>query len=96
MFILVYVVDIIIASSSLKFTDALVNKLNKEFALKDLDNLHYFLGIEVVRTKEALLMRQERYALDILQQVNMTCCKAVSTPMVPGEKLLVTDGELLV
>jgi hypothetical protein len=49
----------------------------------------------VVRTKEALLMTQERYALDILQQVNMTSCNAASTPMVPGEKLLVSNGELL-
>jgi hypothetical protein len=40
MFVLVYVDYIIIASSSLKFTNTLVQKLNQEFALKDMGDLH--------------------------------------------------------
>jgi hypothetical protein len=36
MFVLVYVDHIIVASSSLKFTNVLVQKLNEEFALKDM------------------------------------------------------------
>jgi hypothetical protein len=62
MYILVYVDDIIVANSSAKFTNALVKKLSQKFALKDLGDLHYFLGIEVTRNKEELLMTQERYA----------------------------------
>jgi hypothetical protein len=65
-FVLVYVNDIIVASTSMKYTNALIHKLSLEFALKDLGDLHYFLGIEVKRTKDTLLMTQERYALDIL------------------------------
>jgi hypothetical protein len=60
MFILVYVDDIIVISSSSKFTDVLIKKPNHEFALKDLEGLHYFLGIEVKRTKDKLLMTQAR------------------------------------
>ena len=41
-FVLVYVDDIIVASSSQKATDALLKDLEKEFALKDLRYLHYF------------------------------------------------------
>jgi hypothetical protein len=67
MFILVYVDDIVVASSSMKFTNILVDKLNQDFALKDPGDLNYFLGIEVSRMDEALLMTQERYALDLLQ-----------------------------
>jgi hypothetical protein len=66
MFILVYVDGIIVASSSMKFTNILVDKLNQDFALKDLRDLNYFLGIEVSRMDEALLMTQERYVLDLL------------------------------
>jgi hypothetical protein len=47
MFVLVYVDDIIVASSSQETTNALLKDLEKEFALKDLSKLHYFLGIEV-------------------------------------------------
>jgi hypothetical protein len=95
MFILVYVDDIIVASSSHQFTKSLIKKLNQEFALKDLGDIHYFLGIEVKRSADSLLMTQEGYALDILKRVNMDTCKAVSTPMSPSDKLLVTDGETL-
>jgi hypothetical protein len=46
-FLLIYVDDIIVASSSPQATAALLQDLNSEFALKDLGELHYFLGIEV-------------------------------------------------
>jgi hypothetical protein len=95
MFVLVYVADIIVASSTQRFTYHLVKELNQEFALKDLGDVHYFLGMEVTRMKEGLLMTQERYANDILHRVNIENYKAVSTPMVPSKKLLITDGEPL-
>ena len=53
-FVLVYADDIIVASSSQKATDALLKDLEKEFALKDLGDLHYFLGIEVKRLGDGL------------------------------------------
>ena len=49
MFVLVYVDDIIVVSSTGKATDALLRQLKSEFALKDLQELYYFLGIEVSR-----------------------------------------------
>jgi len=44
-FVLVYVDDIIVASSSQDAIEALLKYLQSEFALKDLGDLHYFLGI---------------------------------------------------
>jgi hypothetical protein len=60
MYVLVYVDDIIVASSAVKFTNSLIKMLNQEFALKDMGDVHYFLGIEVKRMQEGLLMTQER------------------------------------
>jgi histone deacetylase 1/2 len=48
-FVLVYVDDIIVASSSSATIDALLADLQHDFALKDLGELHYFLGIEAIR-----------------------------------------------
>ena len=42
-FVLIYVDDIIVASSSKNANDALLHDLNSEFALKDLGDLHFFL-----------------------------------------------------
>jgi hypothetical protein len=47
MHVLVYVDDIIVVSSSPQDTSALLRDLEKDVALKDLGELHYFLGIEV-------------------------------------------------
>lgn len=71
MFILVYVDDIIVASSSQEATKCLLRDLEKEFALKDLGDLHYFLGIEVKRTVDGLLMTQERYSADVVKRAGM-------------------------
>jgi hypothetical protein len=56
-FVLIYVDDIIIVSFSSDATDALIRGLHKDFALKDLGNLCYFLGIEVSRSKSGLLLK---------------------------------------
>jgi hypothetical protein len=47
MFILVYVDDISVASSTQEAVTALLKDLKNDFSLKDLGELHYFLGIEV-------------------------------------------------
>jgi histone deacetylase 1/2 len=78
---LIYVDDIIVTSSSSEAVMALLMDLRKDFALKDLGDLHYFLGIEVKRDKEGLLLSQEKYAQEILTWVGMTKCKASSTPL---------------
>jgi histone deacetylase 1/2 len=51
--------DIIVASSSQEAVSALLQDLNKEFALKDLGELHYFLGIEVKKIKDGIVLTQE-------------------------------------
>lgn len=94
-FVLVYVDDIIVASSSQSATAALLKDLESHFALKDLGDLHYFLGIEVRRSGGELLLNQERYATEILQRVGMHTCKSVSTPLSMTEKLSITEGQRL-
>jgi hypothetical protein len=91
-FVLVYVDDIIVASSSDQATQALLLDLQKEFSLKDLDNLHYFLGIEVTKKKNGLLLTQEKYASDLLKRVGMSNCKPVATPLSTSEKLSLYEG----
>jgi histone deacetylase 1/2 len=94
-YVLVYVDDIIVASSSPKATEALLKDLQKEFALKDLGDLHYFLGIEVRRSNDGLVLSQGRYAADILTRTGMDKAKSVDTPLAVSEKMRLTDGNTL-
>ena len=55
-FMLVYVDDIIIAGSSKDIVSALLRGFEKEFAIKDLGDLHYFVGIEVQRPKRRIVV----------------------------------------
>jgi histone deacetylase 1/2 len=95
MYILVYVDDIIVVSSTEQATTALLKDLQKDFALKDLGDLHYFLGIEVNKVRNGILLIQHKYATDLLKKVGMTDCKAVSTPLSTSEKLSLHEGSLL-
>jgi hypothetical protein len=74
-FLLVYVDDIIIVSSSPDATTALLHALQADFALKDLGPLHYFLGLEVTRAADGLYLSQQKYTADLLQRAGMTTCK---------------------
>lgn len=58
---LVYVDDIIIASSSACATEVLIQQLQKYFAVEDLGRLSYFLGIEVVFERGGIILTQKKY-----------------------------------
>jgi histone deacetylase 1/2 len=95
MYFLVYVDDIILISSSTLAADALIASLGKDFAVKDLGTLHYFLGLEVATYGSGLLMTQKKYSLDILHGAGMLKCKPTATPMSSTEKITAVDGTLL-
>jgi hypothetical protein len=53
-FVLIYIDDIIVTNSTHSATRALLQQLGKEFALKDLGELSFFLGIEVKQIKDGM------------------------------------------
>jgi hypothetical protein len=74
-YMLIYVDDIIVTSSSSEAGTALLCDLKKDFALKDLGDIHFFLGIAVKKVKNGILLPQSKYAQDILARVGMSSCK---------------------
>lgn len=83
------------ASSSQGAVTTLLKDLATEFALKDLGDLHYFLGIEVSKTKDGILLSQNKYTADLLKKVNMLHCKPAVTPLCTSGKLSLQQGEVL-
>jgi hypothetical protein len=86
-FLLVYVDDIIVASSSQEATNALIKNLERDFALNDIGDLHYFLGIEVKKSDHRILLSQQKYAMELLVRARMTNYKSVHTPASTLKKL---------
>jgi hypothetical protein len=92
MFILVYVDDIIVTSSKPHTMIALLKKLCNNFALKDLGDLNYFLGIEVKKVNDGIILSRDKYANDLLQRAGMIMCKVASTPLAKEGKLMLHLG----
>lgn len=83
-FLLIYVGNIIVASSSPRAMQQLLHNLCADF---DLGDLHYFLGIEIKKSINGILLTQDKYASDMLKRVGMEKTKPVKTPMANSHKL---------
>jgi hypothetical protein len=57
--------------------------------------LHYFLGIEVNKCTDGIVLTQGKYVSDLLKNACMTNCKPVSTPLSTSEKLSLHSGSPL-
>ncbi|KAK9048104.1 hypothetical protein SSX86_007048 [Deinandra increscens subsp. villosa] len=91
-YLLIYVDDIILTTSSDKLRESLMGSLSGEFAMKDLGPLSYFLGISVTRTGDRLFLSQSAYARDIIERAGMTTCNPVATPVDTSSKLGLDSG----
>jgi hypothetical protein len=47
--------------------------------------LHYFLGIEMNKVNDGIILSQDKYANDLLRMAGMIMCKPASTPLDNGE-----------
>ncbi|XP_021984937.1 uncharacterized mitochondrial protein AtMg00810-like [Helianthus annuus] len=91
-YLLLYVVDIILTTSSDSLLRSITKSLSTKFNMTDLSALHHVLGIAVQRHKNGLFLSQSTYAADILSRANITTCNPVSTTVKVGSKLSATPG----
>ncbi|XP_039827581.1 uncharacterized mitochondrial protein AtMg00810-like [Panicum virgatum] len=92
--LLLYVDDIVLAASSSRLLQHIIEQLRAEFAMKDLGPVHFFLGIQVHRNADGFFLSQDQYATEILDRAGMTLCKPASTPMDTKSKVSSVAGEL--
>jgi len=90
-YLLLYVDDMVLTASSSTLLQRIVTDLRSEFAVKDMGDLRFFLGIDVQRTVDGFYLSQSRYAEEILQRAGMSNCKPASTP-IDGKGKLSSDG----
>jgi hypothetical protein len=67
--------------------------LGKQFEVKDLGQLRYFLGIEVAHGAEGIVLSQRKYVLDLLTETGMLGCKPAVAPINQKSKLSAEAGE---
>lgn len=73
--------------------ESFIKELNDMFALKDLGELDYFLGIKSIRNDEGMYLTQTKYINDLLERLNLSNLKPCGTPATVGKSLLIYEGE---
>lgn len=91
-FFFVYVDDLVITGNNNEVIKDFLEQLSNRFSLKDLGNLNYFLGVEVITTMTGLFLNQQKYIHDMLKKFNMTNAKEMMTPMSSSLQLKLLDG----
>ena len=90
--LIVYVDDMIITDDDAEEIKCLKENLFKEFEMKDLGDLKYFLGIEVLRSPRGIFLRQKKYILDILAETGLLEYKPADTPIMVNHGLQIKEG----
>jgi hypothetical protein len=93
--IVIYVDDLIITGDSDANIFDLKKLLKQKFEMKDLGELCYFLGIEVIQSPKGIWLLQRQYALNKLSEYGMTGCKPISIPLEQNVKLSADERDLV-
>ena len=93
--IAVYVDDIVLAGKSDKRMTEVKQALAKQFQVKDMGELHYFLGVNIVQDSNTgeVCIGQPAYAANLVQKFGMEHAKAVNTPVDVSMKLVKASEE---
>ena len=88
-FLILYVDDILLASSDLGLLHETKRMLSNNFDMKDLGEASFVLGIEIHRNRSCRLLglSQRAYVDRVLERFNMQLCKPGIAPVCKGDKL---------
>jgi len=76
-----YVDDLIYTGNNTIMFESFKKSMMAEFEMSDLGMMHYFLGIEVVRSSSGIFISQKKYVRGILDRFQMKDCNPVNTPI---------------
>ena len=61
--------------------------------MKSFGPIKYFLGIEFARSNEGILMTQQKYILDLLEETEHIQCRVIDTPIEVNHELRMDEKE---
>ncbi|XP_049346452.1 uncharacterized mitochondrial protein AtMg00810-like [Solanum verrucosum] len=64
--------------------------------MKDLGDLKYFLGIEIMRSKAGILLNQRKYVFELISDTGLSGAKPVTTHLEANTKLTTMQYDKLI
>jgi hypothetical protein len=95
LYVLVYVDDILITGKNKAVIFSVIKQLQGVFAMKDLRDLGFFLGMQALHDFAGLHIRQSKYIIDLLHNSKMVGAKPYPAPTVSSSKLSALEGDPL-
>ncbi|KAJ8736960.1 hypothetical protein PYW07_000231 [Mythimna separata] len=86
---LIYVDDILIIGNG----DNIIKELKQRFNAKNLGEMKRFLGMEIQRREDTIIVKQTNMIEKIIQKFNMSDCKGMKTPMEINYNLQISENE---
>jgi hypothetical protein len=93
--VVIYLDDLIVIRNNNVDIFDLKKLLKKNFEMKNLGKLHYFLGIKVIKSLKKIWLSCRQYALNKLFKYGMTCSRPISISLGQNVKLNANRGELV-
>ncbi|WVZ53876.1 hypothetical protein U9M48_004764 [Paspalum notatum var. saurae] len=77
----IYIDDIIFGGSSHALVSSFAEQMSREFEMSLMDELQFFLGLQIKQGPEGTFVHQAKYTRDILKKFEMGDSKPMTTPM---------------
>lgn len=90
--LLLYVDDIVVTGSDNAGIHEVISELSMVFDMKDLGSLSYFLGLEVTKVPQGILISQTKYAKDLLARSGMETINTCNSPCLPHHHMTKDEG----
>ena len=86
--LVLYVYYLILIGSDPKIITHVKSSLKQNFEMSNLGHLHYFLGLQVLQTKEGIFLFQYKCACDLIHHFDLEDCKPTPSPFRSGVSFL--------
>jgi hypothetical protein len=76
-----YVDDLLVTGSNTEQVEKFKQNMMQVFEMTDFGFMSFFLGMEIIQSKEEIFICQKKYSRKILKKFHMENCKSTATPM---------------
>nr|XP_025883812.1 uncharacterized protein LOC112940244 [Solanum lycopersicum] len=79
--------DLLVTGNNQELINQVRKDMQEMFKVKDLGELKFFLGIEIARSHEGIVLCQRKYALELISEAGLSGAKPANTPLETNLKL---------